>query len=132
LPHKKINMKTKAELIASLRKQFKQTGLIDDSIADKLRDIREYTKTDGDPLVTKILRLAAEYIEANKSFEIEIIPVYELGDATDEEEETEEPEIELEPEIVDLEHLLQLVEAADNKFNREELAVIKNTLLELV
>ncbi len=92
-------------------------GLIDD-----LKEFREkHAKVEKDPLVTKVLRLAYEYLEENKSFDVQA--QYE-----EDEEENEYP-IEIEDKE-NLSYLLTLLLKADHKINREEIKDYRNALKE--
>ncbi len=80
-----------------------------------LMKLREEAKAAGDPLVTKVLRLASQYIENTGGFE--------LGQYFE-----EEP---LPDDMSNLEYFLQLIAESDNKFNREELANFRDVFNQL-
>lgn len=80
-----------------------------------LKELRELVKEkDPDPLVVKTLRLTYEYLEMNGVFNISFL---EDPDASN---------------ISNLEYLLELIEHADNEYNREELRELSDVLKEQV
>ncbi len=84
-------------------------------LVDALKELRELVKEqDPDPLVVKVLRLTYEYLEQNGVFNISFL---EDPDASN---------------ISNLEYLLELIDHADNEYNREELRELSNVLKEQV
>lgn len=103
------------KLIKSLEKGFNE-----EAIMKSLMDLREDALKDEDPLLAKVLRLAAEYIREENCF-----------DHTVEKEENDEgEEYLLEPgtDAENLTYLLHLIKKADNKFNREEIKEMRTFL----
>ncbi len=84
-----------------------------DAIAAELLSIRELAKEEKDPAVIKILRLAAEYIESNGSFELGYV-------------ESEEDEV---VEMSDFDYLMELIIHSDREVNREEIRGIRDLLI---
>ena len=80
-----------------------------------LMQLREQSKAAEDPLVTKVLRLASQYIENTGGFEV--------GQYFE-----EEP---LPDDMSNLEYFLELIAESDNKFNREELASFRDVFNQL-
>lgn len=78
-----------------------------------LMKLRDVAKAEDDPLVTKVLRLTAEFIEKYEHFDI--------GEHLEE----EVPE-----DMSALEYLIELIADSDNKFNREEITNYKDILLQ--
>ena len=102
-------------IIASVEKSgIKATKLI-----DNLKDLRELALKEQDPLVVKVLRLAYEFIEENKVFDVQA--QYE------EDEEGNEYPIEIEDKD-NLLYLLNLLKNADHKINREEIKDYRTSL----
>ena len=66
-------MKTHAanDKLTSLIQLVEDKGVEVKSIIKSLKDLRESALTEQDPLVTKVLRLSYEYLEENKSFDVE-------------------------------------------------------------
>jgi hypothetical protein len=103
------------KLLKQLEKGFDGAKLI-----KALMDLREDALKDEDPLLAKILRLAAEYIKEEECF-----------DHTVEKEEDEEgEELLLEPgtDAENLSYVLQLLKKSENKFNREEIKEMRTFL----
>tara|TARA_B100001758_G_C17753946_1_gene276704 strand:- start:140 stop:499 length:360 start_codon:yes stop_codon:yes gene_type:complete len=89
------------------------------SIIKSLKELREAALAEQDPLVTKVLRLSYEYLEENKSFDVEA--QYE------EDEEGNEYPVEMESKD-NLLYLLNLLVKADHKINREEIKDYRTAL----
>ena len=66
-------MKTHAanDKLTSLIQLVEDKGVEVKSIIKSLKDLRESALVEQDPLVTKVLRLSYEYLEENKSFDVE-------------------------------------------------------------
>lgn len=94
----------------------KNAGKLDTpKLVEELKELRELVKDqDPDPLVVKVLRLTYEYLEQNGVFNISFL---EDPDASN---------------ISNLEYLLELIDHADNEYNREELRELSNVLKEQV
>ncbi len=103
------------KLIKSLEKDFEQ-----EKIVKALMDLREDALKDEDPLLAKVLRLAAEYITAEGCFDHTV----------EKEEDNEGEEFLIEPgtDAENLTYLLHLIKRADNKFNREEIKEMRTYL----
>lgn len=84
-----------------------------EEIAAELMSIRELAKEEKDPAIIKILRLAAEYIQANESFE--------LGYVEGDEEDV--------VEMSDFEYLMELIIHCDREANRSEIREYRNLLV---
>ncbi|HLP12611.1 MAG TPA: hypothetical protein VK177_11815 [Flavobacteriales bacterium] len=99
-------------LCDKIAKNFaKDNAAKDQTIAD-LKTLRNYFIDIKDPMLTKITRLAYEYIEQHGTFEVEIEDF-----EPDEEQST-------------FEYFMELVMNYDNNYNREELQEIKMRLIE--
>lgn len=97
-----------------------EKGFDGEAIIKSLMDLREDALKDEDPLLAKVLRLAAEYIREEECF-----------DHTVEKEENDEgEEFLLEPgtDAENLTYLLHLIKKAENKFNREEIKEMRTFL----
>ena len=92
----------------------KAKGLVDD-----LKELREYALKEQDPLVTKVLRLTYEFITENGGFDVQA--------QYDEDEEGNEYPMEIE-ETENLLYLLNLLQNADHKINREEIKDYRTAL----
>lgn len=100
------------ELFEKLTAIAKRNSNLEEAIPSLMK-LRDFAKADQDPLVTKILRLTAEFIEKYEHFDI--------GEHLEE----EVPE-----DMTALEYLLELIADSDNKFNREEISNYKEILLQ--
>src|SRR5688500_10991939 len=99
--------RNEAERLAhKIGENFKKNGASAQVISE-LKDLRNYFIEIKDPMITKILRLAYEHLEANQSFDI--VP----------------EEFDTEGELTSFEYLMELVTGYDNKYNREELQEYK-------
>lgn len=103
------------KLIKSLEKGFEP-----EKIVKSLMDLREDALKDEDPLLAKVLRLAAEYITEEECFDHTV--------EKEEDEEGEEFLIEPGTDAENLTYLLQLIKRSDNKFNREEIKEMRTFL----
>lgn len=103
------------KLLKQLEKGFDGTKII-----KTLMDLREDALKDEDPLLAKVLRLSAEYIKEEECFDHTV--------EKDEDEEGEEFLIEPGSDAENLTYLLQLIQKAENKFNREEIKEMRTFL----
>lgn len=91
------------KLIEEIRKTTKKKGFDSEYLVEKFKELREFALKEEDPTVTKTLRLAYEFIDANDAFMIG------LEEFTPESNE----------ECVDF--FLQLLLDSQNELNREEI-----------
>lgn len=101
-----------SNLFDAILKEANKKNPDTDKLVKLLMELREVAKANNDPLVVKLLRMVAEYLQANESFEI--------GDRF------EEP---LPDDESNLAYFIQLVADSENKFNREELQEFKAVLM---
>lgn len=90
-----------------------------EAVATELLEIRKVALELEDPLMVKTLRLIAEKLKEDESFEFDI----EIEVPEDDEEEYEAPENHLT-------YLLSLMADSDNKYNREEIKWYRTALWE--
>lgn len=102
-------------------KKVEKSGISAKGLIQDLKDLREYALKEQDPLVTKVLRLAYEFLEQNKAFDVQA--QYE------EDEDGNEYPIEIEDKD-NLLYLLNLLKNADHKINREEIKDYRTSLKE--
>lgn len=96
--------------IEAIRTEIKKDGIDVDKLVKELRDIREIVKDmDQYPLVVRALRLVADYIDANSTFDIHFL------------EDSEDP-------AENLDYYLQLLEQPENEYNRDELKELTDVL----
>jgi len=97
------------------------------TVIDHLKKLRPYALEEEDPLVTKVIRLSFEHIEANESFQFMSGTIDADEDA---EEDAEEIPVEPGEDHENLFYLLDLLKKSDNKFNREEIKEFRTQLKE--
>ena len=116
-----IKMKTHPanEKLTELITLATKKGTTSKKLIEGLKDLREIALLEQDPLVTKVLRLAYEFLEENDDFSVEA--QYE------EDEEGNEYPLEI-PSQENLVYLLTLLKKADHKINREEIKDYRTAL----
>lgn len=105
--------------LESIIKNVEKDGVEAKNLIEDLKELREYALKEQDPLVTKVLRLSYEYLQENKSFDVQ-------AQFEEDEEENEYP-IEIE-DNENLLYLLNLLLKADHKINREEIKDYRTAL----
>ena len=108
------------KLIKETVDYIEKNGLVLDVLIDQLKRLRPFALEENDPLVTKVLRLAYEHLEKYESFHIDNLDDEEVESA-----------VELSPYDrmkANIEYFIQLCGDAQNKYNREELAVYRDLL----
>lgn len=96
-----------------------EKGIEAPSLVADLKELREVSLKEQDPLVTKVLRLTYEYLTDRNAFDVEA--------QFDEDEEGNEYPIEVEDKE-NLLYLLDLLKSADHKINREEIKDYRTAL----
>ncbi len=79
-------------------------------VVEQLQEIREMGRSEEDPTIVKICRLASEYIQANEGFDLGYVAEEEIGDMTD------------------MEYLLELMLKIEKQENREEIQDIRDRI----
>lgn len=123
-----LNKKT-IELIEEIKTLVDKKGIVKDSIVEKLRELRPHFIEQKEPLLTRVVRLTAEYIEDQSVFDLNLLA-----------EEDEDGNID---EAIDMDgedsfseskenflYLLDLIAHPDNQLNREELQRVKQLYLD--
>jgi len=105
--------------LETIIKKVEKEGVTASGLVDELKSLREYALQEQDPLVTKVLRLAYEYLMDNSSFDVQA--------QFDEDEEGNEYPIEIEDKE-NLLYLLSLLQNANHKINREEIKDYRTAL----
>ena len=96
-----------------------EKGIEAPSLVSDLKELREVSLKEQDPLVTKVLRLTYEFLTERSAFNVEA--------QFDEDEEGNEYPIEVEDKE-NLLYLLDLLKSADHKINREEIKDYRTAL----
>ena len=115
--------------IEDLRSFVQKNGIVKEEVVDKLLAIRPHFIELKEPLVTRILRMTAEYIEHFGYFNINL-----LGEEDEEGEKEEEIDPDGEDSFGEMKdnflYLLDLISHPDNKVNKEELQTLKQIYLD--
>ena len=109
------------EKLNSILQKVEKNGVSATGLIDDLKDLREIAQKEQDPLVTKVQRLAYEYLQENTSFDVQA--------QFEEDEEGNEYPIEIE-DNENLLYLLNLLRNAGHKVNREEIKDYRTSLKE--
>ncbi|MGB6037733.1 MAG: hypothetical protein WBG42_15770, partial [Cryomorphaceae bacterium] len=127
------------ESIEELRTFVQKNGIVKDEVVDKLLAIRPHFIENNQPLVTRVIRMTAEYIEHFGYFNLNLLaeePETEDDEEGDEVEATIDEEIDMDGEDSFTEmkdnflYLLDLFSHPDNQMNKEELTRVKHLYLD--
>lgn len=99
--------------------KVEKKGLSASKLIDDLKELREFSLKEQDPLVTKVLRLTYEFLTENNSFAVQA--------QFEEDEDGNEYPIEIEDKE-NLLYLLNLLKNAEHKINREEIKDYRTAL----
>lgn len=110
--------------IESIIANVKANGIQLPALVEELTALRELALKEEDPLVTKTIRLVYECLEETENFQSFI-----FDEADEDEEGNEIPGEELN-ELDSLLYFLNLLKKTDNKYNRDEIQVVKHQLLD--
>lgn len=114
--------KAALKLIDKIINDLDKTGINTDVLISDIKKLRAFALEEQIPLVVKVLRMAYEHIEENKTF---LIPM--LVDAEDDEDSDQETEIENEP-VESLKYLIALIKNLNNKINVSDLKEYRDLL----
>ena len=127
------------ESIEELRTFVQKNGIVKDEVVDKLLAIRPHFIENNQPLVTRVIRMTAEYIEHFGYFNLNLLaeePEAEEDEEGEEVEATLDEEIDMDGEDSFTEmkdnflYLLDLFAHPDNQMNKEELTRVKHLYLD--
>jgi hypothetical protein len=138
-----INKET-LKSIEELRAFVQKNGIVKSDVVDKLLAIRPHFIENNQPLVTRVIRMTAEYIEHFGFFNLNLLAeepdidpdADEGADEGEEVEATVEEEIDMEGEDSFTEmkdnflYLLDLFAHPDNQMNKAELTRVKQLYLD--
>lgn len=122
------------KMIADLQKDLEKNGIVADTMAAKLKDLRPFAIEEEDPTLTKVIRLTYEHLDKNGSFNIPI-----PGEIQEDEEgnEIEIPsdgqdniEEDFEQKRASFAYLLEIFLDNQNKYNRTDLMAYRDRLME--
>jgi len=117
------------KLIDELKALVQKKGIVKDEVVKKLMELRPHFIEQKEPLVTRVIRMTAEYIEEYEGFNLNLL-------ADEDEEGNIEEEIDMEGEDSFNEvkenfiYLLDLFAHPDNEMNKEELQRVKQMYLD--
>lgn len=117
------------KLINRIQKKIIESGIDPAVLVKDLKKLREYALEEGNPTLTKVLRLTYEHIAENESFLIPI-PNDEPIDEIDGDEVEHEGEFtagDNDP-VESLKYLLSVMSNSSNKANMNELREYRNSL----
>ncbi|NQW42346.1 MAG: hypothetical protein HQ463_02815 [Bacteroidetes bacterium] len=97
------------DLIAKIIKEIETNSVNADTLVPMLKELREMSKLEEDPLIARSIRLVYEHLEANGGWEFQTL---------EESEEVEE----------NLTYLISLYAKSENKYNRDEIREIANKM----
>lgn len=125
-----INAET-VKKIENLKSLVEKKGVVKDEVIKHLEELRPLFMTENNPLLTRIVRMTAEYLEENGQFDLNLL-------AEVDEEDEEEVDLRINTESEDsfnemkanFLYLLDLFEHSDNKYNHDELQRIKQIYIE--
>lgn len=116
-------------IIEDLKKFVQKNGVVKDKVVEKLTELRPHFIELNEPLVTRIIRMTAEYIDHFGYFDINL-----LAEEDEDGEIEEEIDMEGEDSFNEMKenflYLLDLFTHPDNKVNREELQHLKQLYLD--
>jgi len=117
------------KLIDELKAYVDKKGIVKDEVVKKLMELRPHFIEQKEPLVTRVIRMTAEYIEEYEGFNLNLL-------ADEDEEGNIEEEIDMDGEDSFNEvkenfiYLLDLFAHPDNVMNKEELQRVKQMYLD--
>lgn len=113
-------------LINDIREEINENGFQPDVVVQQLKELRGYALEEKNPVATKALRLAYEHIALHEEFAINYLGMQDEDEDEEENQNEEETEKEEDDEVEDGEienfvYFIELIRAAENRFNRAEL-----------
>lgn len=111
-------------LIDKLKSLVDKKGIVKDDVVKLLMELRPHFIEQNEPLITRVIRLTAEYIDDKGTFDINLL-------AEEDEEGNIDEEIDMDSDDSfnevkeNFSYLLDLFGHPDNKQNKEELQRIK-------
>jgi hypothetical protein len=117
------------KLIESLKQFIEKNGLVKDEVVKRLMEMRPHFIEQKEPLITRVIRMTAEYIEEYGVFDLNLL-------ADEDEDGNIEEEIDMDSEDSfnevkeNLIYLVDLFAHPDNQYNKEELQRVKALYLD--
>jgi len=113
------------KLVTKILTDLDHAGIITNTIVEDLKELRVFAKKQQNPLATKVLRLAYEYIEQNENFEIAIPDDEPIEDENGEVVSVAQGEIDPKES---LSYLVSLFKDLENKNNIIDLKLYRDNL----
>lgn len=123
-----LNKKT-VKLIEDLKSFVEKKGIVKEDIVAKLMELRPHFIEQKEPLVTRVIRMTAEYIDDAGTFNLNLL-------AEEDEEGNIDEEIDMDGEDSfneikeNFTYLLDLFMHPDNTLNKEELQRVKQLYID--
>lgn len=121
--------KTTIDLLNKLKTLVESKGIVKEEVVKQLLEIRPHFIEQKEPLITRVIRLTAEYVDEHGTFDINLL-------AEEDEEGNLDEDIDMESadsfnEVKEnFTYLLDLCAHPDNQLNKEELQRIKAIYLD--
>lgn len=113
------------KLVAKILGDLDHAGIIINTVVEDLKELREFAKKEQNPLATKVMRLAYEYIEQNEGFEIAIPDDEPIEDENGEVVSVATGDIDQKESLM---YLVSLFKDLENKNNIIDLKVYRDAL----
>lgn len=117
------------KLIEELKKLVEKKGIVKDEVVEKLLALRPYFIEQNEPLITRVARLTAEYIDEHGVFDLNLLAEEDEDGAIDDQidMEGEDSFNEVKENFL---YLMDLFMHPDNPINKDELTRIKEMYLD--
>jgi hypothetical protein len=129
-----IISKETLESIEELRTFVQKNGIVKSDVVDKLLALRPHFIEHNQPLVTRVIRMTAEYIEHFGYFNLNLLAEEIETEEGEEVEMDEEIDMDGEDSFTEMKenflYLLDLFAHPDNQVNKEELTRVKQLYLD--
>jgi|SRR5690554_2192474 len=121
--------KTTIDLLNKLKSLVESKGIVKDEVVKQLMAIRPHFIEQNEPLITRVIRLTAEYIDENGTFNINLLAEEDEEGHIDEDIDMDSTDSfnEVKENFI---YLLDLFAHPDNQYNKDELQRIKALYLD--
>jgi len=123
-----LESKKAQKIIDKILGDLDQSGIVMDTLIEDLKELREFTRKEQQPLLVKVLRLTYEHLEANDTFAIPIPDDEPIEDIEgNEDEPVVATAVEHDP-VESLSYLVALYKDYKNKMNILDLRAYRDAL----